>query len=84
MAATIRLARAGAKKTPFYRVVATDTRNARDGRFIEQLGIYDPTRNPPEFRFDEARMTHWLGVGAKPSDTVHELLGKWRRKQQSA
>ena len=79
MSVKIRLARQGAKKTPFYRVVATDSRKPRDGRFIEQIGIYDPTRDPPEFRFDEVRMTHWLKVGAEPSDTVSELLKKARR-----
>jgi small subunit ribosomal protein S16 len=79
MSVKIRLARQGAKKSPFYRVVATDTRSARDGRFIEQLGVYDPTREPAEFRYDEARMSHWLGVGAKPSDTIRELLKKSQR-----
>lgn len=76
MAVTIRLARGGAKKAPFYRIVATDSRSPRDGRFIEQLGVYDPTRNPPEVRFDEERVAHWLKVGAQPSQTVSELLKK--------
>jgi small subunit ribosomal protein S16 len=76
MSVKIRMARAGAKKAPFYRIVATDARNCRDGRFIEQLGVYDPTREPPEFRYDETRVAYWLKVGAQPSDTIRELLKK--------
>ena len=79
MAVTIRLTRQGAKKSPFYRIVAADQRFARDGRFIEQLGVYDPTRNPVEFRYDAERVKHWLSVGAQPSDTVRELLKKAER-----
>jgi small subunit ribosomal protein S16 len=84
MSVKIRLARAGAKKTPFYRIVATDTRNARDGRHIEQIGVYDPTREPVEFRYDEARMEHWLKVGAQPSDTIRELLKKAKRAAEKS
>jgi small subunit ribosomal protein S16 len=76
MAVTIRLSRQGAKKSPFYRVVAADQRYKRDGRFLEQIGVYDPTRNPPEFRVDAERVKHWLSVGAQPSDTIRELLKK--------
>jgi small subunit ribosomal protein S16 len=79
MSVKIRLARQGAKKSPFYRVVATDSRSPRDGRFIEQIGVYDPTRDPAEFRYDEARLKHWLGEGAQPSDTIRELLKKAER-----
>jgi small subunit ribosomal protein S16 len=79
MSVKIRLARQGAKKVPFYRIVATESRSPRDGSHIEQLGIYDPTRNPVEFRYDEARMTHWLSKGAQPSDTIRELLKKAQR-----
>lgn len=79
MSVKIRLARQGAKKNPFYRIVATESRSPRDGAHIEQLGIYDPTRNPAEFRYDEARMTHWLSKGAQPSDTIRELLKKAER-----
>jgi ribosomal protein S16 len=61
MSVKIRLARAGAKKSAFYRIVATDTRSPRDGRFIEQLGVYDPTREPPEFRVDQARVDRRSG-----------------------
>ena len=80
MSVTIRLTRAGSKKVPFYRVVAADRRSPRDGRFIEQLGVYDPLRDPVEFRVDEERLAHWLKVGALPSQTVSELL---RRKAKS-
>lgn len=76
MSVKIRLARQGAKKSPFYRIVATNSRSPRDGRHLEQIGVYDPTREPPEFRYDEARMAHWLSKGAEPSDTIRELLKK--------
>jgi small subunit ribosomal protein S16 len=79
MAVTIRLTRAGAKKVPFYRVVAADRRSPRDGRFIEQLGVYDPLRNPVEFRIDEERLAYWLKNGALPSQTISELLRRQRR-----
>ena len=84
MAVTIRLTRAGAKKVPFYRVVAADRRSPRDGRFIEQLGVYDPLRNPVEFRIDEQRLAHWLKNGALPSQTVSELLRRQRRGAAAA
>ena len=74
MSVTIRLTRAGSKKVPFYRVVAADSRSPRDGRFIEQLGVYNPLRNPPELRIDSDRLKHWLSVGALPSQTVGELI----------
>jgi small subunit ribosomal protein S16 len=79
MSVTIRLTRAGAKKGPFYRLVAADSRSPRDGRFIEQLGVYDPLREPPEVRIDQARLQHWLSVGALPSQTVRELIRGLRR-----
>jgi small subunit ribosomal protein S16 len=84
MSVKIRLARQGAKKNPFYRIVATESRSPRDGAHIEQLGIYDPTRNPAEFRYDEARMKHWLSKGAQPSDTIRELLKKAERAAAAA
>jgi small subunit ribosomal protein S16 len=80
MSVTIRLTRAGTKKVPYYRVVAADHRSPRDGRFIEQLGVYDPLREPVEFRINEERLQHWLKVGALPSQTVGELL----RRQKNA
>jgi small subunit ribosomal protein S16 len=84
MAVVIRLSRQGAKKAPFYRVVAADGRFKRDGRFIEQIGVYDPTRTPVEFRYDSERMKHWISVGAQPSDTVRELLKKAERAAAAA
>jgi len=81
MAVIIRLTRAGSKKVPFYRVVAADRRSPRDGRFIEQLGVYDPLRDPVEFRVKQERLDHWIKNGAVPSQTVGELL---RRQRQSA
>jgi small subunit ribosomal protein S16 len=79
MAVTIRLTRAGSKKVPFYRVVAADRRSPRDGRFIEQLGVYDPLRDPVEFRVNQPRLDYWIKNGALPSQTVGELLGRLRR-----
>ena len=78
MSVTIRLTRAGSKKVPFYRVVAADRRSPRDGRFIEQLGIYDPLRDPVEFRVNAERLDHWIMVGAVPSETVGQLLRRQR------
>ena len=75
----IRMTRHGAKKRPFFHIVVADSRSPRDGRFIEQLGVYDPLREPVEFRVDEERLAHWLSVGALPSQTVVELLK--RQKQ---
>ena len=72
----IRLRRMGAKKAPFYRVVVADSRFARDGRFIEVLGYYDPTKNPSVVKIDEEKAKQWLANGAQPTDTVRELLKK--------
>lgn len=72
---TLRLARFGAKKRPFYRVVATDSRAKRDGRFIEVLGTYDPLTDPPTVNLKGDRVQYWLSVGAQPSDTVRRLIG---------
>lgn len=72
MSVCIRLARQGSKKKPFYRIVATDRRSPRDGRFIEQLGYYDPRK--PDFRLDLERYKTWIKTGARPSDTVASLV----------
>ena len=80
MSVKMRLARAGAKKAPFYRVVVANSRSARDGRFIEHVGIYDPTRNPAEVRFQMDRVEYWLSQGVTPSDTVAELINRTRRE----
>ena len=74
MSVRIRLQRHGAKKRPFYRVVAADQRAPRDGRFIELLGTYDPLQDPPAIRLKKDRVDYWLGVGASPSDTAQWLL----------
>jgi len=71
---TIRLRRQGAKKSPVYRVVVADKRNARDGAFVEILGHYNPTSTPESLTIDYDRLEYWLGVGAKPSDTVRTLV----------
>ncbi len=84
MAVILRLTRAGSKKVPFYRVVAADRRSPRDGRFIEQLGVYDPLRDPVEFRVDDERLAHWIKNGAVPSQTVGELLRRQRRAAAAA
>jgi small subunit ribosomal protein S16 len=84
MAVTLRLTRAGGKKSPFYRVVAADSRSPRDGRFIEQIGVYDPLRDPPEIKFDAPRLERWLSCGAQPSQTVSELIRQVRRTSAPA
>ncbi|MBL9007921.1 MAG: 30S ribosomal protein S16 [Myxococcales bacterium] len=80
MSVKIRLARQGAKKAPFYRVVVANSRNARDGRFIEHIGVYDPTRSPAEVRFKMDRVDYWLSQGAQPSETVAQLINRTRRQ----
>ena len=72
----IRLRRMGAKKAPYYRIVVADARSPRDGRFIEELGYYNPLSNPVELKIDEERAKYWLANGAQPSDTVRGLLKK--------
>ncbi len=74
MSVKIRLKRLGAKSKPFWRIVVTDSRNPRDGRFIEEVGYYDPKTNPIRFELKENRITHWLSVGAQPSEVVKSLL----------
>ena len=74
MATRIRLRRMGAKKAPFYRIVVADSRYPRDGRFIEEIGYYDPTKHPTVVNIDEERARYWIGTGAKPSDTVKALM----------
>ena len=76
MAVKLRLLRMGAKKAPFYRIVAADSRAPRDGRFIELLGTYDPRTNPAKVTIKEEEVLKWLNNGAQPSDTVKNLLSK--------
>ena len=70
----VRLARAGAKKRPYYHIVVTNKENARDGRFIEQIGTYDPSRPITEARVDYPRLDYWVGVGAQVSDRVRDVV----------
>ena len=72
----IRLRRMGAKKAPFYRVVVADSRFPRDGRFIEEIGYYDPTEEPSVVKIDAEKAKQWLSNGAQPTDTVREILKK--------
>lgn len=76
MAVVIRLKRTGAKGRPFYRVVVADSRYPRDGRFIEQLGYYDPLTNPSTFKVDAEKFANWIRHGAKPSESVSVMMAK--------
>ena len=76
MAVKIRLRRIGAKKNPFYRIVVADSRYARDGRFIEEIGFYDPTKEPSVFKVDAEKAKTWVANGAQPTDTVKALFKK--------
>ena len=76
MAVKIRLRRMGAKKAPFYRVVGADSRCPRDGRFIEEIGYYDPTKEPSVINIDAEKAKKWIANGAQPTDTVRVLLKK--------
>jgi small subunit ribosomal protein S16 len=79
---TIRLTRGGAKKRPFYHVVVTDSRNRRDGRYIERLGFFNPIATGKEetLRLDMERVQHWLGQGAQPSERVAGLIKQFEKK----
>ncbi|OLZ09674.1 30S ribosomal protein S16 [Sulfobacillus thermosulfidooxidans] len=70
----IRLRRMGAKKRPFYRVVVADARSPRDGKFLEEIGYYDPTKNPAVVKIDEEKAIRWIQNGAQPTDTARSLL----------
>ncbi len=76
MSVKIRLRRMGAKKKPFYRIIVSDARSPRDGRFIEEIGTYDPLKNPALINIDKEKAAEWLKNGAKPTDTVKSLLSK--------
>jgi len=87
MAVAIRLARGGSKKRPYYRIVVADRRNARDGRFIEKVGTYNPLLakdSPERVKLDADRISHWLGVGAQPSDRVLRFLDAAGIKERPA
>ncbi len=74
MSAVIRMSRHGAKKHPIYRIVVADKRSPRDGRLLEQVGIYDPNTTPVKLSFDEPKLARWLSKGARPSQTVSQLM----------
>lgn len=76
MAVKIRLKRMGAKKKPFYRLVVADSRSPRDGRFIEEIGYYNPVAEPAEVKIDAEKASKWLKNGAQPTDTVKDLFKK--------
>lgn len=76
MAVKIRLKRMGAKKAPFYRIVVADSRSPRDGRFIEEIGYYDPLKNPAEIKVNEEKAQEWLKKGAQLTDTTRSLFNK--------
>ena len=74
MAASMRLMRFGGKKSPYYRIVISDRHSSRDGKFIDQVGTYNPQKNPVEFQFKEEKAIQWLRKGAQPTPTVRQLL----------
>lgn len=76
MAVKIRLRRMGAKKAPFYRIIVADSRSPRDGRFIEEVGYYNPMTNPAEIKIDAEKAKKWLDNGAQPTETVKSILNK--------
>lgn len=84
MAVVLRLSRAGTHKAPFYHVVATDSRKPRDGRYLEDVGVYDPTQKPERIELKAERVEHWLKVGARPSQTVAMLLKRAAKAKPAA
>jgi small subunit ribosomal protein S16 len=84
MAVRIRLARAGAKKHPYYHVVAAASKAPRDGKFIEAFGSYDPTAKPHKLEIDNARLDYWLKAGAQPTETVAQLIKELKRSAGAA
>lgn len=87
MATKIRLKRMGAKKRPFYRIVVADSRSPRDGRFIEEIGYYNPLTDPRTVKIDDEKAIKWLNNGAKPTDTVDRLFrenGIYEKRNQDA
>jgi small subunit ribosomal protein S16 len=84
MALRIRLARYGAKKRPFYRIVVANSESPRDGRFLEIIGTYDPRQDPAAVTVKEDLLSHWVGRGATPTDTVASLLKQWKAATAAA
>ncbi len=81
---TVRLARSGSKKVPFYRVVVTDSRNPRDGKFLETVGTWDPRAGEGKFDLDQVRYDHWVKLGARPSELVAKLVTRSKRAAAAA
>jgi small subunit ribosomal protein S16 len=79
MAVVLRLSRAGTHKAPFYHVVAADSRRSRDGRYLEDVGLYDPTQKPERIELKAERVEHWIKVGALPSQTVAMLIKRAKK-----
>ncbi|HET9958618.1 MAG TPA: 30S ribosomal protein S16 [Polyangiaceae bacterium] len=84
MAVHIRLARHGTKKSPYYRIVVAESRDPRDGRFVERLGVYNPVISPKTFEIQRARYDYWTSKGAVPSATLVKLLKKYPVKESTA
>ena len=84
MAIKLRLARYGSKKRPFYRIVAAEASARRDGRFLDQVGTYDPKLNPPGIALQRDRIKHWLDVGAIPTDSVATILRRFMNAEDTA
>ncbi len=84
MSVALRLNRKGTKDRPYYKIVAVDSRKRRDGRYIEQIGTYDPMKEGENFTIDLEKADKWVGVGAKPSDTVRSIIRKARTAANSA
>jgi small subunit ribosomal protein S16 len=84
MGVVLRLSRAGTHKAPFYHVVATDSRKPRDGKYLEDVGIYDPTQRPERIELKTERVEHWLKVGAIPSQTVAMVLKRAKKRSAAA
>lgn len=84
MSVKIRLKRIGAKKVPFYRIVVADSRSPRDGRFIEEIGTYNPLTEPATVKVNQERANYWVGVGAKPTDTIHRLFKNYGVYQEKS
>ena len=84
MAVVLRLSRAGTHKAPFYHVVATDSRNPRDGKYLEDVGVYDPTQRPELIELKTERIEHWLKVGARPSPTVAMIVKRAKKRAAKA
>jgi small subunit ribosomal protein S16 len=84
MAVQIRLARHGSKKSPYYRIVVSDARSPRDGRYIEAVGTFNPCVEPPKLELDADRLEYWRGQGAKPSPTLSQIIKKHATQNSAA